>query len=72
MSSNPKEGLVIRTTIACAVIETVAVVLRLIARWRSNATYASDDWVLLASLIPSYAMLANGLIRASMKLSRLA
>lgn len=64
MTPNPQLGFVIRTTIACAVLETVAVVLRLVARWRSNASYAMDDWVLVASLVPSYAMLVDGLISA--------
>lgn len=64
MVHNPGRDLVIRTTIACGVLETVAVVLRMVARWRSNVTIAVDDWLLMASLIPSYAMLVNGLLSA--------
>ena len=62
MIHNPGAGLVIRTTIACGVLETAAVILRLIARWKSNASIARDDWVLVAALVPSYAMLANGIV----------
>ena len=68
MVLNPGRDLVIKTTIACGVLETVAVILRLIARWRSQSSFAVDDWVLVASLIPSYGMLANGMI--SMELAR--
>ena len=49
-----------RVAIACGVIETVAVCLRLLARWKSKAQFAVDDWIIVATLIPSYAMLVLG------------
>ena len=53
---------VIRVTVACGVLATVAVCLRFAARWRSKASFAADDWWMAASLIPSYGMLAVGSI----------
>lgn len=50
----------IKVTIACGILETLAVFLRLLARWRSKAAFAADDWWIVATLIPSYAMLAVG------------
>lgn len=49
-----------RVAVACGIIETVAVCLRLLARWKSKARFAIDDWVIVATLIPSYAMLIIG------------
>ena len=60
LDGNPRGNLVIRVTIACGILETVAVFLRLLARWRSKAAFAADDWWIVATLIPSYAMLAVG------------
>ena len=60
LDGNPRGELVIKVTIACGVLETLAVVLRLLARWRSKAAFAADDWWIVATLIPSYAMLAVG------------
>lgn len=60
LDGNPRGDLVIKVTIACGVLETLAVFLRLLARWRSKAAFAADDWWIVATLIPSYAMLAVG------------
>ena len=60
LNGNPRGELVIKVTIACGILETVAVFLRLLARWRSKAAFAADDWWIVATLIPSYAMLAVG------------
>ena len=60
LDGNPRGDLVIRVTIVCGVLETLAVSLRLVARWRSKASFAADDWWIVATLIPSYAMLAVG------------
>ena len=49
-----------RVAIACGVIETIAVCLRLLARWKTKAQFAIDDWIIVATLIPSYAMLVLG------------
>ena len=60
LDGNPRGDLVIRVTIVCGVLETLAVSLRLVARWRSKASFAADDWWIVATLLPSYAMLAVG------------
>lgn len=62
MIANPGRDLVTRVTIACGVLETVAVCLRLLARCMGNSSLAADDWWIVATLVPSYAMLANGMI----------
>ena len=59
---NPGRGLVICVTLTCGVLATVAVFLRFVARWRSKASFAADDWWVAASLITSYGMLAVGSI----------
>lgn len=59
---NPGRDRVIHVTVACGVLATVAVCLRFAARWRSPASFAADDWWMVASLIPSYGMLAVGSI----------
>lgn len=55
-------ALVLRTTIACGVIVTAAVILRLIAHWRNNQRFYNDDWWIIATLIPTYAMLVVGML----------
>ena len=59
---NPERDRVAQVTVACGLLATVAVILRFVARWRSNASFAADDWWMVASLIPSYSMLAVGSI----------
>ena len=59
---NPARGRIAQVTVACGVLATVAVILRFVARWRSKASFAADDWWMVASLIPSYGMLAVGSI----------
>ena len=59
---NPRRDQVIRVTVACGILATVAVCLRFVARWRSKASFAADDWWMVASLIPLYCMLAVGSI----------
>ena len=60
MASNPRGDEVIRVTIACGVLEATAVILRFVARWKTEARYAADDWMMLLTLIPSYGMLLAG------------
>ena len=55
---NPRRDRVIRVTVACGILATVAVCLRFVARWRSKASFAADDWWMGASLIPLHCMLA--------------
>lgn len=59
-SDNPRGEIVIRMTYAVGVLLAVAVALRLLARWRSKAGFAADDWCIVGSLIPSYGMLVSG------------
>ena len=59
---NPGRDQVIRVTVVCGILASVAVSLRFMARWRSQASFAADDWWMVASLIPSYSMLAVGSI----------
>ena len=59
---NPERDRVAQVTVACGVLATVAVIFRFVARWRSKASFAADDWWMVASLIPSYSMLAVGSI----------
>lgn len=61
-SVNPGRDQVIRVTVACGILATLAVFLRFVARWRSKASFAADDWWMLAGLVPSYGMLAVGSI----------
>ena len=60
MADNSVGHYVEHTSIALGVINTAAVALRILARWRSNAVFAADDALIIASLIPFYAMIAIG------------
>ena len=60
MSDQSRSDSVNRVAVACGVIETIAVCLRLLARYKTKARFAVDDWVIVATLIPSYAMLVLG------------
>lgn len=54
---NGRGETIVNTSIAIAIIVTIAVILRFIARKKTKATLAADDWFILASLVPVYAML---------------
>lgn len=60
MGDNPRGDLVIRVTVACGVLETIAVGLRLLARWKTKAGIGHDDYLIVVTLIPSYGMLVCG------------
>lgn len=66
---NPGRDRAIRVTVACGILATVAVCLRFVARWRSKASFAADDWWIVASLIPLYCMLAVGSISSFVNLA---
>ena len=57
--------LVLRTNIACGVLETIAVILRLAAQWKNNRKFYKDDWWIVATLIPSYGMMVVGMLSKS-------
>ncbi len=54
---------VIRLSIAVGVIACVAVLLRFVARWKSKASFALDDWWIIGSLIPFFGMIASSILR---------
>lgn len=51
---------IINMTIVVAILVTIAVILRSLARWKSKAGFDIDDYFIFGSLIPLYAMLACG------------
>lgn len=61
LEGNPRGAYVVNFSIAVAIIDTLAVALRLVARHRSKAAFAADDWWIVGSLIPLYCMLAAGI-----------
>ncbi|KAL9576777.1 MAG: hypothetical protein Q9212_006826 [Teloschistes hypoglaucus] len=65
LEDNQKSAYVVRVGIAFGIIDTVAVLLRLIARWRSKAAFAADDWWIVWSLVPLCSMVAVGTLMAT-------
>lgn len=65
MANNPAGHQVIVTSIALGVVNAIAVVLRTLARWRSNAALAADDALIIASLAPLLAMIVIGYFSSS-------
>ena len=62
LRGNPQGAIVIYLGTAISLITTLAVGLRLVARWKSKAKFAIDDVMVVLSLIPVYAMEAVGYI----------
>ena len=60
LAGNPRGAFVVYFSIATAVVVTVAVMLRLLARHRSRAGFGADDWWIIGSLIPLYCMIGVG------------
>lgn len=50
-----------RWSIAFGIIDTLAVMLRLFVR-KSRTKIAADDWMIMASLVPAYSMIASASI----------
>lgn len=48
-----------RWTIMFGVIDTLAVMLRLFVRKKTEMKIAADDWMIIASLVPAYSMIAS-------------
>lgn len=63
MTITPRGHNVLRAGIADIIIETIAVLLRLLARRTCKATFAGDDWFVVASLLPSYGTFIIGGLR---------
>lgn len=57
MEPSPRGVWVICISVALGVIDTLAVILRFIARRKSKSGLALDDWLIAASLIPAYFMI---------------
>ena len=65
MPENPVGNQVIRISIVLGVLITLAVALRLLARWKSKANFAMDDVLIIISVLPQYVMIAIGVISSS-------
>ncbi|MCJ1267984.1 hypothetical protein MMC22_007870 [Lobaria immixta] len=57
MSSNPRGERAMRWSIAFGVIDTLAVMLRFFVR-KNRTKIGADDWMIMASLVPAYSMIA--------------
>ncbi len=57
LAENPRGARVYHVGIALGVLTTVAVLLRLLARWKTKAKFAADDISIVISLIPFYVMI---------------
>ena len=66
MPENPVGNEVIRISIVLGVIITLAVALRLLARWKSKANFAMDDALIIISVLPQYVMIAIGVLGSSL------
>ena len=62
---NSRGHVILSVCIACGVLETIAVALRFLARKRLGAGWRSDDWLIMAALIPNYVMIVLGGFRKS-------
>lgn len=60
---NVRGHAVIIASIAIGLIDAFAIILRFIARKKTTAKLAADDWILLASLLPAYTMIIIASIR---------
>ena len=66
MAENPIGNQVIRISVALGVIITLAVPLRLLARWKSKANFAMDDVLIILSVFPQYVMITVGVLGSSL------
>lgn len=66
MSANPIGNQVIRISIALGALITLAVPLRLLARWKSKANFAMDDILIIISVLPQYVMITVGVLGLSL------
>lgn len=48
-----------RWTVVFGVIDTLAVMLRFFVRKKAGTKIAADDWMIMASLVPAYFMIAS-------------
>ena len=59
---NPRGAQAINVSIAVGVLAPAAVLLRIVARSRSKAALAIDDWLIVASLLPLFAMIGASIL----------
>ena len=55
-----------------AILATVAVLLRILARWKSKASFAGDDLMIILSLFPFYGMTAISYLGSSVPICQAA
>ena len=60
--ANPRGAQAINVSIAVGVLAPVAVLLRIVARSKSKAPLAIDDWLIVASLLPLFAMISASIL----------
>ena len=60
--SNPRGAQAINVSIATGIIAAVAVILRIITRSRSKSVLAMDDWLVVGSLLPLFAMISASIL----------
>ncbi|MCJ1267410.1 hypothetical protein MMC22_007295 [Lobaria immixta] len=59
MSPNTRGDRIVRWTVVFGVIDTLAVMLRFFVRKKAGTKIAADDWMIMASLVPAYFMIAS-------------
>lgn len=59
---NPRGAQAINVSIAVGVIAILAVTLRIFARSRSKTPLAIDDWLVVGSLLPLFAMISASIL----------
>lgn len=65
----PSSSQVVNLSISVGIFDTIAVAMRFAARWRSEAAFAADDWLIIASLVPLYGMIVTSTLCQFLKLS---
>ena len=58
--------------LALSILATVAVLLRILARWKSKASFAGDDLLIILSLFPFHGMTAISYLGLSVPTCRAA
>lgn len=71
LAGNPKGAGVYHVGLALGILTTVAVILRLVARWKSKARFAVDDLLIILSLIPWYGMVVLSYLGLYLLVARL-
>ena len=64
LAHNPRGVMVIAITATMGIVDFLAVVLRFVARSKTRMAIGADDWWLVASLVPFYAMIVCGFLRS--------